>query len=273
VENLLLREGRAADNVLVADWDGARYEAVSDLQRTMAAESLAQIDLDGSERVLDVGCGDGYVTAQIATRLAGGSILGIDPSPRMIEAAQRRDTTARFRLGDVTTLPFAAEFDVVTSFNALHWVLDQIGAYRRIAAALRPGGRALVTFVCAGPRPSIEQIGMDVARDPAWAMEFDGFAAPFVHPDPDIFSATAATAGFEFLERAVLDKSWDFGSRDAFARWCTAGFSDWTTHLQPDSVPKFIDDVVGRYTELVGRTGVFEFYQLRAELRRAEHTP
>lgn len=252
----------------MADWDGTRYGVVSALQRQMAAESLSLLELDGDERVLDIGCGDGYVTTQIADRLPDGSIVGIDPSPRMIEAAHRRATPARFQHGDVTSMTFDAEFDVVTSFNALHWVRDQACAYRRINAALRPGGRALVTFVCAGARRSIEDIGMDVTRTPRWVDAFRGFTAPFVHPKPEAFTTTVTAAGLETVALAVADESWDFGSRDAFTRWCTVGFGDWTARLAPGSAPGFVGDLVDRYQAIVGHPGRFGFYQLRAELRR-----
>ncbi|HEY5853352.1 MAG TPA: methyltransferase domain-containing protein [Aldersonia sp.] len=250
----------------MADWDGTGYGEVSELQRVMAAESLSRLHLNGDERVLDVGCGDGYVTARIADRLPRGSILGVDPSPRMIESAKQRTTPATFQLGEVTTLPFTAEFDVATSFNALHWVHDQATAYDRIATALRPDGRALLAFVCAGPRRSLEQVAMDVTHDPRWADAFHGFTAPFVHPEPDAFDAVVTAAGFEIVERTVVDKTWDFGSRDAFARWCAVGFGDWTARLAPDRVSAFIDDAVERYTQVTGRPGVVAFYQLRAEL-------
>ncbi len=262
------RQGRRVKMLFMADWDGARYGVVSELQRTMAAESLSLLELDGAEHVLDVGCGDGYVTAQIADRLPRGSVVGIDPSPRMIEAAQRRETAATFHLGEVTSLAFDADFDVVTSFNALHWVRDQPAAYRCIAAALKPEGRALVTFVCAGPRPSVEDVAMDVTRDARWANLFDGFTAPYVHPQPEAFLVTVTAAGFEVLEHAVVDQSWDFRSRDAFAQWCAVGFGDWTARLAPETAQEFVDDVVDRYAAVTGRAGLFGFYQLRAELRR-----
>ncbi|MGZ8803262.1 MAG: class I SAM-dependent methyltransferase [Mycobacterium sp.] len=241
---------------------------MSELQRTMAAESLSLIALDGDEHLLDIGCGDGYVTAQIADRLPGGTILGVDPSPRMIEAARQRATTATFQLGEVCSLTFDAEFDVVTSFNALHWVHDQPEAYRHIANTLRPGGRALVTFVCDGPRPSVEDVAMDVTRDARWGAMFDGFIKPFVHPTPEGFAATVSAAGSEVLEQAVVDQSWNFGSRDAFAQWCAVGFGDWSARLAPDAAAQFVDDVVDRYAEVTGRADLFAFYQLRARLRR-----
>ena len=253
----------------MADWDGARYGAVSELQRVMAAESLSLLTLDGGERVLDIGCGDGYVTAQIADRLPRGTIVGVDPSPRMIAAARRRATSATFRLGEVTTLTYDAEFDAVTSFNALHWVRDQQLAYRCIASALRPGGRALVTFVCGGSRPSVEDVAMDVSRDARWADEFAGFVAPFVHPLPETFAAITIAARLDVLASAVVDQSWDFGSRDAFAQWCAVGFGDWTSRLETDAAATFVDEVVDRYADIAGQPGLLAFYQLRATLRRS----
>ncbi len=252
----------------VADWDGARYGVVSDLQRAAAAESLALIELDGGERILDIGCGDGYVTAQIAERLPRGSIVGVDPSPRMIEAARRRITSASFQAGDVTRLTFDAEFDVVTSFNALHWVRAQDLAYRRIAGALTPGGRAYLTFVCAGPRRAVEAAGMIVARQSCWGAAFDGFVEPYRHPTPEAFADTATAAGLDIVAQTVVDKSWDFGSRDAVAQWCAVGFGDWTGRLEPDQREPFIDALIDCYREVTGRDDMVAFYQLRATLRR-----
>src|SRR5687768_9842363 len=125
----------------MADWDGAGYAHISGLQRAMATASLESIAVAGAERVLDVGCGDGYVTRLIAARVPAGSVLGVDPSPRMIEAARTADdrlTNVSFKVGDVTTMTFGPDFDLVVSFNALHWVLEQQLAYRNIAAALKP---------------------------------------------------------------------------------------------------------------------------------------
>jgi trans-aconitate 2-methyltransferase len=257
----------------VTDWDGTAYGNISELQRAMAAESLAMLTLDGTERVLDVGCGDGYVTAQIADRLPGGSVLGIDPSSRMIIAARSHNAPPtprlRFESGDVTAMTFDAEFDVVVSFNALHWVRDQAAAFRRIAAALRPAGRALIVYVCAGPRRTIEQVGMSATADPRWSAAFDEFEAPFEHPDPTDFDDTVKAAGLQILERTVVDRTWEFGSREAFARWCRVGYADWTARLPRDEVDDFIAAVVTEYERVIGRPGTFAFMQLRASLQRA----
>ncbi len=254
----------------MADWDGAGYAHISELQRAMAAAALESVTVAGDERVLDVGCGDGYVTRRIASLVPGGSVLGVDPSPRMIEAARTADDRASnvsFQLGDVTTMAFGPVFDLVVSFNVLHWVADQETAYRNIAAALRPAGRVLVQFVCRGPRPSVEHVAMEVTRDARWARAFAGFAPPFVHIGPEELAGIAGGAGLEVTRQSAVDREWDFGSREQFAQWCTVGFSGWTSRLPDAEVPAFVDAVVDRYQTVAGRAGLFRFLQLRAELR------
>ena len=62
----------------MTEWDAAGYDRQSRLQEAMAEEVLALLDLEGSERVLDIGCGDGRVTAEIADRVLRGSVVGVD---------------------------------------------------------------------------------------------------------------------------------------------------------------------------------------------------
>jgi len=254
----------------MADWDGRGYEQISDLQRHLASRTLAALSFDGAERVLDVGCGDGYITRSIAARVPAGSVVGIDASPRMIEVARSRPnppgTVIDFQVCDVLALPFDREFDVVVSFNVLHWLVDQRSALSGIARASRRDGRVIIQQVCSGPRPSLERLAMQVCTRPRWQDAFAGFAQPYLHVDPDEYPAIAAAAGLAVTEATVSDVEWDFGSRDAFARWCTVGFADWTARLPPDQVTEWVNEVVTDYQELVGRAGLFRFLQLRAEL-------
>lgn len=254
----------------MTDWDGAGYERISGLQRHLAREVLRGMEFRSNERVLDVGCGDGYVTRLIAARLPDGTIIGVDASPRMIEVARARPdppgAVVTFLVADARELPFDGEFDTVVCFNALHWVADQVAALRGIARSLRPAGRVVVQQVCAGPRPSLEQTAMRVCGEPRWTAAFTGFTAPFVHVEPAEYSELAADAGLRVIEQRVDDLRWDFGSRPAFTDWCTVGFADWTDRLPADQVPIWVADVVEAYQAQVGQPGVFRFLQLHAEL-------
>lgn len=253
------------------DWDGARYAELNALQRWVAGRSVAAVTLRGDERVLDVGCGDGLLTAELADRLPTGSAVGIDPSPRMIGVATQRvaaDGKLAFAVESVQHMAFNGEFDLVVSFNALHWVAGHELALQRIRAALVPGGAALLQLVCAGPRESVEQTAMAVAGEPEFAGFFEGFAPPFHHPAPEIFGAQAAAAGLAEHRLQVQDLVWDFGSRPAFLDWCRVGFSDWLSGLPEEAArSKFLDQVGDRYALAAGSSQLFRFLQLTASFR------
>ena len=129
----------------MTDWSGEDYAKISGLQRTMIEEAKAGLALGESDRVLDVGCGDGYLTRAIAHMVPRGYAAGVDPSRRMIATAHAAQAPTGagpwFVRADARLLPFGACFDLVVSFNALHWVPEQTQALRQIAAVLRPRGR------------------------------------------------------------------------------------------------------------------------------------
>ncbi len=262
----------------MTEWDAKAYSERNALQNWLAESHLAQLELHGTERVLDVGCGDGKVTAQIARRLTRGSVLGIDPSTRMIAFAQAHcarleHPNLAFAVGDATTLTYRGEFDLVVSFNALHWVRDQDAALHAIRAALKPSGRAFLEFVPEGPRQSIEDVIEEVCRAERWARCFAGHTAPYVHLTPQQFSELAFASGLrvERLEREL--KTWDFGSRQAFAEWAAVGCVAWTDHIPEPERTAFIEDVLDRYGRLDNvaddEVRVFKFYQLAVLLRVA----
>ena len=194
--------------------------------------------------------------------------MGIDPSPRMIAVAPSSPGLS-FEVGAAETMTFRDEFDLVVSFNALHWVRAQREAMSRIAAALHSGGRAVLVLVCDGARPSLEDVAMGVTSSARWNPSFVGFTAPFVHPDPEQWQADAESLGLRVADRRVDDLSWDFGSREAFAAWCAVGFGGWTDGLAPEEGSAFVTDVVDAYAAETGSDHVFRFTQLVGKLTKA----
>lgn len=254
------------------DWSGDDYFEVSDLQRTMARQSLDGLDFSGADRILDIGCGDGFITRSIAASAPNAFVAGLDPSPLMIATAHRASPTdapgPRFVIGDAVRLPYGRHFDAVVSFNALHWVRDQQRALAEIATVLRTTGWALVQMVCESPRDSIEDVMQQHTVDPRWAPHFEGFTAPYHHVHPDQFAELVKRAGLELSNCTVTDREWDFGSRDALAAWCAVGTTAWTEHLDPADRNIFVDQVVDAYEGVAGRPGLFRFTQLRALMTR-----
>ncbi len=94
------------------EFDGKKYEKASDHQKEWGTKLIAELNLKGSERVLDLGCGDGSITTQIAALLPEGEVLGIDASEGMIGAAlPKKRHNLNFRRLDINDLDFVEQFD------------------------------------------------------------------------------------------------------------------------------------------------------------------
>src|SRR5256885_15905652 len=131
----------------MTEWNAPGYVNISGLQQAMAAEVLSLLDLKGANRVLDLGCGNGKVTAVIAARIPEGKVVGVDASAEMIAFASEHFGPASypnlsFAVSDIRDIHFKDEFDLVLSFNALHWIPEQGEALRAIRDAMKHGGSA-----------------------------------------------------------------------------------------------------------------------------------
>jgi trans-aconitate 2-methyltransferase len=259
----------------MTEWDAAEYSRRSSLQEAMAQEVIALLDLNGSERVLDVGCGEGKITAQIASRAAKGSVVGVDPSRDMISFARTHfGRTAlpnlQFEVADARRLPFKNEFDLVVSFNALHWIPEQQAALKSIRSTLVSGGKAHLRLVSKGPRQSVENVAEETRRTSRWKEYFQDFEDPYLHLTPEEYAVLAEHSGFRVLGVSTNDHAWDFGSRMAFAGFCAVGCVAWTSRLPAAERMNFISDVLDRYEEVAcdrsGEENTFKFYQMDISL-------
>jgi trans-aconitate 2-methyltransferase len=258
----------------MTEWDAQDYARISELQMVMADESLGLLQLKGTEQVLDVGCGDGKVTAEVAARVPDGLVVGIDPSAEMIHFAQQKwgadgRRNLRFEVADARRLPFETAFDLVVSFNALHWVREQEEALKSIRAALRPNGAAQLRLVPQGPRKSLEDVIRETWQSAKWKEYFPGFRQPYLHLTPEEYAKLAEQAGLNVEGVRVSDKSWDFHRRSAFYAFATVTFVEWTHLIPEERKHEFIHDVLDRYDDVVGEKNTFKFYQMDIRLGRA----
>jgi trans-aconitate 2-methyltransferase len=259
----------------MTEWNAKQYSQRSALQQAMAAEVLASLKLDGSERVLDVGCGNGSITAEIAARVPQGSVLGVDSSHNMIDLASSQfgpntHRNLRFQVADARTLPFPQEFDLVVSFNALHWIPEQDDALRAIHSVLKPGGTAQLRLVPAGERKSIETVLEETRLSSNWSRYFDDFHDPYLRWTPEQYAAAAERKGFH-VERIYTElKAWTFENRAAFFGFGSATMVEWTRRLPDEEKSKFINDALDRYQSVAadkpGEENTFTFYQMDVTL-------
>jgi trans-aconitate 2-methyltransferase len=255
----------------MTEWKASEYARISALQAAMAEEILSLLEFKGSERILDVGCGNGKNTSEIAARVPQGSVVGVDASAAMINfAASHYDKTdhpnLEFAVANARHLPFGPEFDLVVSFNALHWVPEQHLALQSIHSALKPGGIAQLRLVPKGERKSLENVIEETRLTPRWTKYFTDFRDPYLRLTPEQYAALAHKNGFVVRSQHTQAKAWDFESREAFHAFGMVTFVEWSQHVPESERPAFVDDVLDRYrlvaADAPGEENFFRFYQM-----------
>ncbi len=118
-------------------WSAQRYDRTAEFVPALGLGVLDLLAPKPGERILDLGCGDGRLTEQIAA--AGASVVAVDAAPDMVAAARARGLDARVLPGQ--GLAFDGEFDAVFSNAALHWMRPAKAVLGGVHRALRPGGR------------------------------------------------------------------------------------------------------------------------------------
>ncbi|WP_236705033.1 class I SAM-dependent methyltransferase [Hymenobacter sp. AT01-02] len=96
------------------------------------------------EVVLDLGCGSGELTQEIASR--GAAVVGLDASATMLTKAQQQFPGLDFQLADATSFELPSRFDAVFSNAVLHWVPQAAAVIRHVHHHLKPGGRFVAEF-------------------------------------------------------------------------------------------------------------------------------
>lgn len=179
------------------DWDAATYHRVSTPQAEWAASVLDRLQLTGDETVLDAGCGSGRVTKVLEERLPRGKVIAVDASPSMVEKA--RDAlgpNAEVFVSDLVNLDLHEVVDAVFSNAVFHWIPDHETLFRRLFAALRPGGQLVVQCGGAGNIERFHGVLFEVAEEEPFAQYIGGWEGPWNFATPAETGARLAAAGF-----------------------------------------------------------------------------
>src|SRR5690349_14369364 len=179
------------------EWDAASYDRMSDPQLAMARDVIDRLDLRGDERVLDVGCGSGRVTAELLARVPRGTVVGMDGSQAMVDQARERlgDRVELFA-ADAVELEVREPFDAILSTATFHWIGDHPRLFARLHAALRPGGRLVAQCGGKGNIDVLRGHAREVlAREP-YAAHFVDWTPPWNYAAPQETEQRLRAAGF-----------------------------------------------------------------------------
>jgi len=226
-----------------SSWSSTDYAQNAAFVPELGEAALRLLAPQPGELILDVGCGDGALTAKIVE--AGARVIGLDASPDMVEAARARGLDVFVADAETLDLPAQADrfgqFDAVFSNAALHWMLDPDAVATGIHSTLKAGGRFAGEMGGSGNlkilrgalREELSSRGYHVpAQDPHW------------YPDVEEFTRLYCVAGFTAVEVELIERPTALPSGiSGWVKTFRAGLMDLAM------VPQWERDVVGEAVE------------------------
>jgi trans-aconitate 2-methyltransferase len=233
-------------------WDAQDYEKNSGQQRLWAQELLQKLELRGDEIILDIGCGDGKVTAEIAALLPRGTITGIDLSEEMVAlASQRYPSQAypnlRFQKGDAAKLRFTDEFTVIFSNATLHWIRDNQPVIRSISRSLKSGGRILLQMGGKGNAAEIVAVLEKMIQSPAWSDYFEDFNFSYGFFSPEEYKIWLCEAGLNPGRVELIPKDMVHPGRAGLAGWLRTTWLPFTQRVPEAKRESFLNELLDSY--------------------------
>lgn len=235
-------------------WNGKAYSENSLWQFELANEILLNFYFKGNEKVLDIGCGDGRITTLIAKeKVPRGTVLGIDMSSSMIQAAlekSKNETNVIFQEGLAESFHIYELFDVIVSFSALHWVVDQKAAWENIRRHLKIGGQA---FVSLNPPPRNKELAeaiVNVMQSSIFSPFFSKFVEKSIMPELslDDYKEVVVRTGLRVDQCTQYSRNLTFESKAIFVNNVKA----WLPHVA--QVPtelqyQFVDEIITHFVK------------------------
>ena len=201
-----------------SQWDAADYAAHGGFVPALGAAALDLLDPQPGERILDVGCGDGVLTVKILER--GASVIGIDNSESMIEAARSKGIDVE--LWDAESLPFDAEFDAAFSNAALHWMFDKEDVASCVFVSLKGGARFAGEM---GGEGNLVRLREALDAELIGRGYLPPVEAANWYPSVEEFAAIYEAAGFAQIDARLVERPTPL--EHGVAAWVTTFRSGW----------------------------------------------
>jgi trans-aconitate 2-methyltransferase len=247
----------------VSAWDAARYQDQHSFVWRYGANLLEELSPRAGERILDVGCGTGQLTAEIAR--SGAAVVGLDNSADMLAEARKNYPDLSFVLGDAASFRFSEPFDAVFSNAALHWVKDAEGAVASIAQALRPAGRFFAEFGGKGNIASV-QAALRAVLGPSADEQ-----SPWFYPSIGEYTALLERHGFEVRDASLFDRPTPLEGEDGMEHWLRMFTGTYWRELAPDRVDDIVRHLVEHLRPALYHGGIWtvDYRRLRVQCVRA----
>ncbi len=252
-----------------ADWDPELYNRFRRYRAEPVEAILKRLELSERERIVDLGCGPGENTIELARRSAHGSALGIDSSPAMIERANqlraRLDLAlaarVQFVVGELPGAIANDSYTVVFSNATFHWLSDHRGIFRRCFEALAPGGK-LVVQMPANDEEAAKLAMRQLASEEPWHAKLAGAEEVLVPvAPPEHYAAMLSELGFSGVDCYYQTFAHPMNSPAEVIEWYSStGLRPYLNALTKAEQPDFLAALSARLESAYGTAGNLTFH-------------
>lgn len=235
-------------------WDAEEYRKSSSNQERWAKELMKNLELNGDEHILDIGCGDGRITAEIAVKVPKGNVLGIDNSDDMIKLAQKtfspeEYTNLEFRNMDAQFLDFGNEFEVIFSNAALHWVKDHSPVLEGMQKSLKTKGRIVLQMAGKGNAQEIIDVLTEIIKLEKWEKYFHDLEFPYGFFSDEEYCEMLKDADFKPIKVKLIPKIMVHSNMGELKGWIRTTWLPYTHKVPQELQEEFITEIATAYVE------------------------
>lgn len=265
-----------SDNTLVLE-----YFHHSELQRQWSWELIGRYPLKGSEKILDFGCGDGKITAELSYCLPNGQIIGVDLSEQMVSFAQRsfpkqnypslsfvRSEDIDFEIIDLTS---PEKFDRIYSFFVFHLVANPQTVLSNLRKKIEDDGQLFLVLPKGGNRPFFEAATLafnDYDLQPPW-MKSKTHKNKATMRTVEGVKNIIESSGWSISHLAEVKSAHAFITREQFTHWLIGTLTanwDIPIKIAPDFFQRLVEHMVEIDPTIIDRNGTYNFQLSRVHV-------
>jgi trans-aconitate 2-methyltransferase len=268
----------------MSDWDAERYHRLSNPQLGWGRHVLERLAPDPNERILDLGCGTGRLTAELFSAINEGLVVAVDRSESMLRQvaaqhlwhrgphpidADRLPARIHMVRADGMHLPFADVFDAVFSTATFHWIPDHALLFASVYRALVPGGRLVAQCGGAGNLARLLDRVDALMRDARFSAYFEGWQDPWVFADVPATIDRLDRAGFTAIDVSLVEAPTTLTDRETYRDFlfCVC-VREHMARLPDNVVPTFLDALADEAASRDAPPFTLDYWRLNISARK-----
>jgi trans-aconitate methyltransferase len=245
-------------------WNAKLYDDKHSFVWKHGADVVELLSPRSGERILDIGCGTGHLTAKLAQ--AGALVLGIDRSEEMIAEARRNYPGLTFEVLDARNLNQVDHFDAVFSNAVLHWIPEAKAVVRGVARALKPGGRFVAEF---GGKGNIRVL-QGALTEAVAAVTGAWVESPWYFPSVAEYAGLLEKYGLEVTFATLFDRPTPLEGENGLRNWVEMFGGPFLALIAPERREAFFGRVENQLRPVLKKDGVWfaDYRRIRVLARR-----